>query len=101
MRDGQTIVIGGLQDEIRDQVKTGIPLLVDIPLIGSLFGGTRTGSTATELFLFITATILADDADADAATIRRVPERLLDRDLGDFNVCDPELTACPPAGGGT
>jgi type II secretory pathway component GspD/PulD (secretin) len=86
--------------QIRDQVKTGIPLLVDIPLIGSLFGGTRTGSTATELFLFITATILADDDDADAATIRRVPERLLDRDLGDFNPCDPALAPCALPGGG-
>jgi general secretion pathway protein D len=79
--DRQTIVIGGLRDEVRDQVRTGIPLLVDIPLLGALFGGTRTRSTETELFLFITPTIIADDADLASATLEAVPERVMDADF--------------------
>jgi general secretion pathway protein D len=94
VRDGQTVVIGGLRDEVHDEIRTGIPLLVDIPLLGSLFGGTRIGSTETELFLFLTPTILADDDDIDAATLQRVPEALDGRDLGSFNVCDPTGEPC-------
>ncbi len=74
--DGQTIVIGGLRDRVHDQIRTGIPVLSDIPLLGGLFGGTKTRTTETELFLFITPTILATDADADAATLERMPEYL-------------------------
>jgi general secretion pathway protein D len=74
--DGQTIVIGGLRDRVHDQIRTGIPVLSDIPLLGGLFGGTKTRTTETELFLFITPTILASDADADAATLERLPEYL-------------------------
>lgn len=96
VRDGQTVVIGGLRDEVHDQIKTGIPLLVDIPLLGGLFGGTRTGTTETELFLFITPTILADDGDMDLATGLRVPERLRERELDNFNVCDPSTGSCAP-----
>ncbi len=79
--DRQTIVIGGLRDEVRDQVRTGIPLLADIPLIGALFGGTRTRSTETELFLFITPTIIADDVDLAAVTRAAVPERVMGADV--------------------
>jgi general secretion pathway protein D len=89
VRDGQTVVIGGLRDEVHDQIKTGIPKLVDIPLLGGLFGGTRTGTTDIELFLFITPTIIAGDDDMDLATGLRVTERLRDRELYNFNVCDP------------
>ncbi len=78
--DGQTIVIGGLRDRVHDRIRTGIPLLADIPLIGALFGGTKTRTTETELFLFITPTILADDQAADDATRARMPA-LLKREL--------------------
>lgn len=74
--DGQTIVIGGLRDQIRDQVRTGIPILADIPLIGGLFGSTRTRTIETELFLFITPAIIASDADGAAITAPRLPTGL-------------------------
>lgn len=101
-RDGQTIVIGGLRDETRDEVKTGIPLLVDIPWLGSLFGSTRTNRVETELFLFITPTIIATDEDADRATLERVPEELreaasLDSTTSETDEnCDPETEDCAP-----
>ena len=76
VRDRQTIVIGGLRDRVQDHVRTGIPLLSDIPLLGALFGGTRSRTNETELFLFITPTILRDDAAADSVTRVRLPEGL-------------------------
>jgi general secretion pathway protein D len=97
-RNGQTIVIGGLQDEVRDRVRTGIPLLADIPLLGALFGSTRTRTTEIELFLFITPTIIASDEDAAAATLDRVPARLLE---SSFLRLDPiELRPIEPGSGG-
>jgi general secretion pathway protein D len=71
--DGQTIVLGGLTDRQRDETRRGVPLLVDLPIIGGLFGGTTTRTIETELFLFITPTILNDDADADRVTRERLP----------------------------
>ncbi len=76
--DHQTIVIGGLRDQVKDRTRTGIPLLADIPLLGALFGGTHTRTTDTELFLFITPTIIATDDDIATATLERVPKRILD-----------------------
>ena len=63
--DGQTIVIGGLIDETSDRVRTGIPLLKDIPLLGYLFGSTSVRRQRTELAIFVTPFVVMNDDDAD------------------------------------
>jgi len=65
VRDGQTVVIGGLVDRQRDRSRSGVPLLKDIPLLGLLFGTTQRSETRSELFLFLTPHIIATDEDAD------------------------------------
>jgi general secretion pathway protein D len=95
--DGQTIVIGGLRDQVQDRVRTGVPLLADIPLLGGLFGGTQTRSTEIELFLFITPTIIADDGDIARATMERVPERFLEEEfIGTGPIRPPEISPQVP-----
>ncbi len=79
VRDGQTIVIGGLTDRVEDYGRTGIPLLSDIPLIGALFGSTTTRLTETEIFVFITPTIVLDDLTIGTETDQRLPEDLRSR----------------------
>jgi general secretion pathway protein D len=64
-RNGQTVVVGGLVDRQEDRVNLGIPILKDIPILGHLFGFTRTMTGNSELFLFLTPYIVASDADAD------------------------------------
>lgn len=64
-RDGQTIVIGGLMDEQDERIRSGIPFLKDIPILGALFGSTRNNKVHSELFLFLTPHIVMNDADAD------------------------------------
>lgn len=60
VRDGQTIVIGGLiQDEIRDTVKK-VPLLGDIPIAGHLFKRTEKSKAKTELLIFLTPHVAPD-----------------------------------------
>lgn len=73
VRDGQTIVIGGLRDKQRDRNRSGIPILSSIPLIGGLFGSTNRSSVETELYIFITPRIIRTDEEADAVTAPNLP----------------------------
>jgi type IV pilus assembly protein PilQ len=62
VRDGQTVVLGGLTSQENTQTVQGVPLLMDIPLIGELFKQ-RTGETTDrELLVVITADILKETA---------------------------------------
>jgi len=65
VRDGQTVVLGGLVDRQQDRTRSGVPLLRDLPLIGGLFGSTDRSDIRSELFLFLTPHIIATDEDAD------------------------------------
>ncbi len=56
--DGETLVIGGLDQDFDQDQKTGIPLLMDLPLVGALFGSTSKTKTHTELVFFLKFTIL-------------------------------------------
>jgi len=67
VRDGQTVVIGGLVERQRDQTKSGIPILKDLPLIGGLFGSVSDNKSNSELFVFLTPHVIATDDDADRA----------------------------------
>jgi general secretion pathway protein D len=74
IRDGQTIVIGGLRDEQRERVQSGVPVLSGIPLVGGIFGSSDRRKSATELYLFLTPRILRTDADADSVTAPRLSD---------------------------
>ncbi len=74
VRDGQTIVIGGLRDEQRSNVRQGVPILSTIPLVGGLFGSVRKGKQETEIYIFITPRIIKTDEDADHLTAPRIPQ---------------------------
>jgi len=84
VKDGNTVVIGGLIDQQRTSANTGIPFLRDIPVLGNLFRSTQRRNTTTELFLFLIPHVLRTDEDVEEATAR-VRERTprLDRALGD------------------
>jgi type IV pilus assembly protein PilQ len=56
--DGETAVIGGLTVVEKSITKTGIPFLVDLPLIGRLFGQTRTSEVKRDLLILVTPHIL-------------------------------------------
>ncbi len=73
VKNGQTIVIGGLRDQQKDATQGGVPILSGIPLIGGLFGHAERKTTRTELYLFLTPRILKTDADADSVTAPRLP----------------------------
>jgi general secretion pathway protein D len=74
VKDGQTIVLGGLKDRQRDANQGGVPVLSRIPILGGLFGSASRRSNETELYLFLTPRIIRTDADADSVTAPRLPK---------------------------
>jgi len=60
--DGETAVMGGLTQTSVRVTKSGIPLLVDLPLIGRLFGVTNRSETKRDLLILITPHIV-DEGD--------------------------------------
>ena len=64
--DGETAVIGGLTVTELTVVKTGIPILVDLPLIGGLFGFKSTTENRRDLLILITPHIIDDLPDPGA-----------------------------------
>jgi general secretion pathway protein D len=65
VKDGQTVVFGGLVDEQREKTRSGIPVLMHIPLLGYLFSTTKEVTTNSELFLFLTPHVVQNDDDLD------------------------------------
>lgn len=61
--DGETAVIGGLTVTQIDKTKSGIPFLVDLPLVGALFGYTTTNEHRQDLIILITPRIIDDGTE--------------------------------------
>ncbi|HEY6225215.1 MAG TPA: secretin N-terminal domain-containing protein [Gemmatimonadales bacterium] len=76
VKDGQTIVLGGLRDRQHNANQTGVPILSRLPIVGGLFGSADRSTSETELYLFLTPRILKTDADADSVTTPRLPQGL-------------------------
>jgi general secretion pathway protein D len=64
VRDGQTIVLGGLTDRQRDRSTGGVPFLSAIPFFGGFFGHADRSTMETELFVFLTPRVIRSDEDA-------------------------------------
>lgn len=64
--NGRTIVIAGLMRNDEAEIEKKIPILGDIPLLGWLFRWDSTEEKKTNILIFVTPTIIADSADADA-----------------------------------
>lgn len=58
LKDGETVVIGGLYRIIEGESITGIPFLSDIPLIGWLFKSKSKEKRNEELMIFLTPRII-------------------------------------------
>lgn len=61
--DGQTVILGGLRRKTTDDFKEGIPFLGDVPGIGKLFSMRELQDSETEMFIFLTPTIIYDPLD--------------------------------------
>jgi type IV pilus assembly protein PilQ len=68
--DGETAVMGGLTQTTVSVSKSGIPILVDLPIIGRLFGVTNRTETKRDLLILITPHIIDEGQTAAPETGR-------------------------------
>ncbi|HBH18266.1 MAG TPA: hypothetical protein DDX14_04900, partial [Cyanobacteria bacterium UBA9579] len=61
IKDGETLILGGLVQESDTSDVKKVPILGDLPVIGALFRNSSTDRTRSELILMITPKILNDD----------------------------------------
>lgn len=61
VRDGQTIVLGGLFRESTQATRRQIPFVGDLPIIGAAFRGHEDDVDRNEVIFMITPTIMADN----------------------------------------
>ena len=61
VRDGQTIVIGGLRQMEDRSIRRTLPILSNMPLLGPLFRSHKSENTMVDLAIFITARMLDEN----------------------------------------
>ncbi len=69
IKDGETLVIGGLIQETEQKIVNKIPFLGDLPLVGSIFRSTSTTKAKSELVIMLTPKILNDGDGAIADSL--------------------------------
>lgn len=68
VKDDQTIVLGGLITEKRDQGDSGVPFFKDLPYLGYLFGKKQDSTVKTELIILLTPRVIVSLEDVDAVS---------------------------------
>jgi MSHA type pilus biogenesis protein MshL len=66
VRDGATVVMGGLIQDSTSSTHRKIPLLGDLPLLGRAFTGEYSTAERTDLVIFLTPRVIQDDGPAPA-----------------------------------
>jgi len=86
VKDGETVVIGGLITSSNTEAESKVPGLGDIPGLGGLFRTTTRSSTRSELLIALTPTIVRSVEDARRMSVDQ-------RDLA--GVITPDMKASP------
>ena len=68
LRNGATVMLGGLISEDTTRGNSGVPGLKDIPILGNLFSNQNQGGGRRELIVLITPYLVNDNTDAEAVT---------------------------------
>ena len=77
VRDGQTIVIGGLISDQYEKRMRKVPFLGDIPLLGALFRSELEETAKTELLIVLTPHVIT--SPAELSRVRELTDLEIDR----------------------
>jgi len=69
VRDHDTIILGGLIETDKNNNASGVPLLMDIPILGNLFRSSHKDETRSELIVLIRPTVLPTPEIAALAAV--------------------------------
>ena len=64
IKDGETLVVAGMIQEKEIKTVTKVPLLGDLPIIGTMFRSTSSKKGKSEMVMMITPKIITDTEDA-------------------------------------
>ena len=78
VRPGQSLILSGLFNEERENVRTGVPGLMNIPILGALFSSSRWQKAESELLIIVTPELFDPNAPRarDIAPLAPDPARL-------------------------
>ena len=74
IKDGETVIIGGLFQSDYKESEQGIPVLADLPLAGMFFRSNSDSQSRRELLIVITATVIRSEDDAYDISIQQRDE---------------------------
>ena len=77
VRRDRSLIISGMFTSEEERVKTGIPLLMHIPILGQLFSSTRFQKNESELIVIVTPVIVDPLRPPPEHSIRLLPETAL------------------------
>ena len=63
------MVLGGLIAKTDERIQKRIPILADLPIIGSLFRDRNIQISDSELLIFVTPTIIGEDMDVNGSAV--------------------------------
>jgi general secretion pathway protein D len=89
VKDGVTIIIGGLIKDRKDTVNSKVPFLGSIPLIGRFFSHDSVGTVNTETVVFMTPRIITgEEAFLRMKDMKKSPKPM--RSVGDGEAKQPK-----------
>lgn len=91
IRQGETLVLGGLIDRSESETTQKVPILGDLPLLGSAFRHAETDNTATELIVFVTPRILAEPSGATQVAAASPPPAFQSREQENLSSRQEEM----------
>ena len=68
VQDGDTLAIGGIIQEQKTRDRTGVPYLMDLPVVGRFFSTTSDQTDRTELVILITPHVVRNRAESRDVT---------------------------------
>ncbi len=104
VKDGETVILGGLITDQVDESVNKIPLLGDLPLIGKLFRFDSRASRKTELLIVLTVHVLRTEDDLRYISMEErdrtggLPDRVMRHPLMQGLRITPEADAMGPDG---
>jgi type II secretion system protein D len=79
VKDGQSVVIGGLIQTTEEQRRTKVPYLADIPILGLPFRTKKDTNVKTELLVILTPRVIPGEAGVAEPLIQDVTEQAVQR----------------------
>jgi Flp pilus assembly secretin CpaC len=77
VKRSQSLIISGLMNEERERLRTGIPFLSDIPVLGALFSSSSWRDNESELLVIVTPTVVNPLNPPPGSILRILPDNSL------------------------